>query len=178
MSPFLRPVNSFGSKMLRSFEDLFLIPEASFPLICLLDGPRPQHCFSCWASPLCLGLRPFDSSCLGGFNSWLPQNTLYLAPISWRSALLNFPEKKMLALCMYACMHVCKWFMGSCLFFGLWCLPAEVLSCPSLSLRVFFFIDCAFTFFPKFFLSCDHSSHILKSFLSRDPIYFPNVSIA
>ena len=41
---------------------------------------------------------------------------------------------------MYACMHVCKWFMVSCPFFCLlrsWCFPAEVSSCPSLSLRVF-----------------------------------------
>ena len=38
--------------MLRSFEDLFLIPEASFPLICLLDGPRPP------ALLLLLGLAP------------------------------------------------------------------------------------------------------------------------
>ena len=48
--------------MLRSFEDSFLIPEASFPIICLLDGPRPQHRFSYWASPPSIlplgGLRP------------------------------------------------------------------------------------------------------------------------
>ena len=39
-------------------------------------------------------------------------------------------------------------------------------------------IECAFKFFPKFFLSCDDSSHIFKSFLFQDPISFPSVSIA
>ena len=86
---------------------------------------------------------------------------------------------------MYACMHVC---MYACVQMIHGFLPilllveVVMLSCRGFVLSFvvsqgFSIIDCAFTFFPKFFLSCNDSSRILKSFLFRDPIYFPNVSI-
>ena len=39
-------------------------------------------------------------------------------------------------------------------------------------------IECAFKFFSKYFISSNDYLHILKSFLSQDPISSPSVSIA
>ena len=89
---------------------------------------------------------------------------------------------------MYACMHV---YVYACVQMIHGFLPilrhagVVTLSCKGFALPFVHvvpqgssIIDCAFTFFPKFFLSCNDSSLILKSFLFRDPIYFPNVSLA
>ena len=75
-------------------------------------------------------------------------------------------------VCMYACVQMIHGFLPILLL-----VEVVMLSCRGFVLsfvvsKGFSIIDCAFAFFPKFFLSCNDSSLILKSFLFRDPIIF------